>query len=147
MQEYCTVILEIISLLQIYKFNSRPNMRVNYTDKANCQRKSLISATVNKYCHNNSKCYLNFLEYPPNYFNKTLDPHKIYDTHLISFYSQIFPIDISNLQLNFLLIFVTCLWLITVCHQDLSQPVQASFSQSEEVFYRSHITILLRAFC
>ena len=25
-------------------------------------------------------------------------------------------------------------------HQVLSQPVQASFSQSEEVFYKSHIT-------
>ena len=31
----------------------------------------------------------------------------------------------------------------TVWRQDLSQPVQASFSQSEEVFYRSHITIAI----
>ena len=38
---------------------------------------------------------------------------------------------------------LTCLKLITVWHHDLSQPVQASFSLSEEVFYRSHITILV----
>ena len=37
---------------------------------------------------------------------------------------------------------LTCLSLITVWHHDLSQPVQASFSQSEEVYYRSHITIM-----
>ena len=47
------------------------------------------------------------------------------------FSSIYFKLSVSN---------VACHWLITVCHQDLSQPVQASFSQSEEVFYRSHIT-------
>ena len=31
--------------------------------------------------------------------------------------------------------------LITAGHQDLSQHVKASFSQSEDVFYKSHITI------
>ena len=30
---------------------------------------------------------------------------------------------------------------ITVRHPDLSQPVKASFTRSEEVFYRSLITI------
>ena len=29
---------------------------------------------------------------------------------------------------------------LLIGHQDLSQPVKANFSQSEEVFYRSHIT-------
>ena len=42
---------------------------------------------------------------------------------------------------------VTCPELITVLHQDLSQPVQASFSQSEEVLYRSHITIFFVGRC
>ena len=30
---------------------------------------------------------------------------------------------------------------LNLAHQYLSQPVKASFSQSEEVFYRRHITI------
>ena len=38
---------------------------------------------------------------------------------------------------------LTCRELITAGHQDLSHPVQASFSQSGEVFYSSNITIIL----
>ena len=37
--------------------------------------------------------------------------------------------------------FKTCCKHITDKHQNLSQPVQASFNQLKEVFYKSHITI------